>query len=136
MLHGRILLVDDNKVNQMVAGAMLERWKIRYECADDGVEAVKKFKQLKPDLILMDVQMPVCDGFAATKQIRLCESDGQRVPIIALTAEYEKLIRNKCLQSGMDDFISKPFNLEQLHAVLMKWLNPSKSEPKILSQGT
>ncbi len=122
MLNGRVLLVDDNEVNQMVAGAMLDHWSVSYKCATDGKEAVEKWQRLKPDLILMDINMPICDGYKATKRIRELEEGKSRTPIIALTASDENVEREKCLLAGMDDFINKPFDQEDLYSKLKHWL--------------
>ena len=122
MLHGRILIVDDNEVNQLVACAMLDHWSVSYKCASDGKEAVKIWQRLNPDLILMDIQMPICDGYKATKQIRQLEQGDSRIPIIAITASDEGIERDKCLMAGMDDFINKPFDQEDLYTTLKKWL--------------
>jgi len=123
MVWGRVLLVDDNQVNLMVACAMLDHWHVHYKCASDGKEAIDKWQRLKPDLILMDLQMPVCDGYSATKQIRDLESDETRTPIIALSATKENAVIDKCLTAGMDDFICKPFTSEELYEKLTKWLD-------------
>ena len=117
------MLVDDNQVNQMVTCAMLEHWKLNVKCASDGIEAVNKWKRLKPDLILMDVHMPVCDGYKATKQIRNLESAKLRIPIIALSADTGEQARNECQDAGMDDFICKPFESDELYEKLIKWLS-------------
>ncbi len=122
MLNSRVLLVDDNEVNQMIAGAMLDFWNISYKCANNGKEAVDKWQRLKPDLILMDIYMPVCDGYKATIRIRELEKDDARIPIIALSAGDERSEREKCLKAGMDDFINKPFKQDDLYSTLQKWL--------------
>ena len=122
MLQGRVLLVDDNEVNRIVACAMLDHWSVSYKCASDGKEAVEKWQRLKPDLILMDIQMPICDGYKATKRIRELERGNSRIPIIALTASEESIEREKCLKAGMDDFINKPFDQDDLYSKLKQWL--------------
>ena len=101
---------------------MLDHWNIAYKCASDGKEAVEKWQRLKPDLILMDIHMPICDGYKATRRIRKLEQGNSRTPIIALTASNENLERDKCLKAGMDDFINKPFNQDDLYSKLKQWL--------------
>lgn len=122
MLHGRVLLVDDNEVNQLIAGAMLDHWNIPYQCATNGEEAVDKWQRLKPDLILMDIYMPICDGYKATKRIRELEMGTKRTTIIALSASDEQTERTNCLDAGMDDFINKPIELDNFYSKLQKWL--------------
>lgn len=122
MLQGRVLLVDDNEVNQLIAGAMLDHWNISYKCATNGEEAVDKWHRLKPDLILMDIYMPVCDGYKATQRIRELEMGTKRTTIIALSASNEQTERAKCLDAGMDDFINKPIEQDNFYSKLQKWL--------------
>ncbi len=124
-LSGRVLVVEDNPTNQKVVASILE--KLGLECAitadgEQGVAAATGGGAA--DLILMDVQMPVLDGYAATQRIRRWESENGRVPrpIIALTANAFETDRQRCLDAGMDDFLSKPVQVESLKAVLSKWL--------------
>ncbi len=122
MLKGKVLLVEDNEVNQLVAGAMLEHWQVEYVIAANGQEAVEKWREHKPDLILMDCQMPVMDGYEATRTIRTQEKKPQRIPIIALTANGTQGDREKCFSAGMDDYLTKPFKEDDMHSMLGKWL--------------
>ena len=124
-ISGNILLVDDNLVNQAVAQGMLELIGCRVELFEDGREAVKAMAQSSYDLVLMDCYMPEMDGFEATRQIREQEPENQRVPIIALTADVQKGVQEKCWSVGMDDYLSKPFELHELKTMLEKWL-PAK----------
>jgi len=95
--------------------------------AYDGREAVGKVQDHDYDLILMDCQMPVMDGYQATAAIRrLHEGRSKHLPIVALTANAMQGDRKKCLDAGMDDFLSKPYSLTQLHAALMCWLPPPR----------
>ncbi|MFN3544707.1 MAG: response regulator [Thiobacillus sp.] len=122
-LAGRILLVEDNPVNQQVAQAMLAKLGIPADLANDGREAVEKVASHAYDLVLMDCQMPVMDGYEATAEIRrLHEGAGRRLPIVALTANAMQGDRQKCLDAGMDDFLSKPYGLAQLQMVLARWM--------------
>jgi PAS domain S-box-containing protein len=114
----RILVVDDNRVNQKVAGAMLRRHGYRFDSAGNGQEALIALSKQAYDVVLMDCQMPVMDGFAATAEIRRRESAGRHIPIIALTAGAMADERERCLLAGMDDFLAKPIDPEQLDFAL------------------
>ena len=120
---GRVLLAEDNAVNREVALGMLDSLGIRADVAHDGREAVARVASAGYDLILMDCQMPELDGYAATAQIRSGERGGDvRVPIVALTANALDGDRGACLAAGMDDYLAKPFSLEQLRSLLARWL--------------
>jgi CheY-like chemotaxis protein/HPt (histidine-containing phosphotransfer) domain-containing protein len=123
-LAGRILVAEDNPVNQEMALAVLEVLGCQADVAANGQEAVEAVARTAYDLILMDCQMPVLDGFAATAAIRRREqAQGRpRLPIVALTANVVKGFREQCLEAGMDDYLSKPFEQKQLTAVLERWL--------------
>ena len=122
-----ILVVEDNPVNRMVATQMLRRLGIRSQAVTNGTEAVAATATDEFALVLMDCQMPEMDGSEATRAIRAREaSEGrQRLPIIALTANALKGDRERTLEAGMDDYLSKPVNLEALRATLSKWLVPA-----------
>jgi len=118
-----ILLVEDNEINRMVAQSMLEYFGLIIKHAPDGKEAVALISQQTFPLIFMDCQMPIMDGYDATRTIRELERDTEKhTTIIAMTANAMKEDREKCLASGMDDFISKPFTQQELHNMLNKWL--------------
>jgi signal transduction histidine kinase/ActR/RegA family two-component response regulator len=118
-----ILVVDDNRVNRLLATAMLRRLGYRSDEATDGQQAVERHLACPYDLILMDCMMPVLDGFAATRAIRAAEAEtGRHVPIIALTASVIDGDRDKCSLAGMDDFVAKPFRQEELEDALKRWL--------------
>ena len=118
-----VLLAEDNPVNQQVAQAMLTKLGIPMALAGNGEEALELVKTRDFDLVLMDCQMPVMDGFEATAAIRrLPDGRGEYLPIIALTANAMQGDRQKCLEAGMDDFLSKPYRLAQLQAILARWL--------------
>jgi len=121
-LRVRAMVVEDNIVNQKVACRMVERLGLRADVAANGLEAVEMFELLPYDLILMDCQMPEMDGYEATAQIRQHEGSPRRVVIIAMTAEAMVGARERCLEAGMDDYVSKPVRMEELRAVLGKWL--------------
>jgi signal transduction histidine kinase/CheY-like chemotaxis protein len=123
-LHARILLVEDNPVNQELAMHMLEFLSCTCIVARHGREALVALEREGIDAVLMDCQMPEMDGFEATAAIRSREASqgGRRTPIIALTAGAVEGDRDKCLAAGMDDYLSKPFSLEQLERTLRHWL--------------
>jgi len=120
-MSGRVLLAEDHPVNQALAMAMLNGFGVHTTLARDGAEAVRACAEQDFDLVLMDCQMPQMDGFNATARIRLDERGG-RVPIVALTANAMTGDRERCLAAGMDDYLSKPFEEEDLAAVLQRWL--------------
>jgi two-component system, sensor histidine kinase and response regulator len=107
-------LAEDNPINQKLATRLLEKHGYRVQVAGSGQEAVTLSAQQKFDVILMDVQMPVIDGFQATALIREQERGRQRTPIIALTAHAMKGDRERCLEAGMDGYISKPIRSAEL----------------------
>ncbi len=111
----RILLAEDNVVNQKVAARVLERRGHRVTLAGDGAETVNLFGREKFDLILMDIQMPAMDGYEATAAIRQAERQtGAHIPIVALTAHAMTGDEERCLAAGMDDYISKPIHMDEL----------------------
>jgi two-component system, sensor histidine kinase len=114
----RVLVAEDNKVNRLVLVRMLERLGHRTVIAADGQEAVERWRSERPDLILMDYRMPKLDGLGATREIRELEARGDRVPIVAVTANALEEHRHECLAAGMDDYLAKPFTLQQLAAML------------------
>lgn len=120
----RILLAEDNVVNQEVALSMLEVLGFRVDLARDGQEAIALDRDTDPDLILMDCHMPALDGFDAAASIRRREAETGRArrPIIALTADVQKGIQEQCREAGMDDYLSKPFSQDELTAALEPWL--------------
>ncbi|MFN3690122.1 MAG: response regulator, partial [Fimbriimonadales bacterium] len=119
----RVLVVEDNPVNQKVVLRQLERWGVHAQVAPNGVEALRLFEEGDFDVILMDCQMPEMDGFEATRRIRERErvQGLPRTPIIALTANAMAEDRAACAQAGMDDYLAKPFKPEALQAVLLRW---------------
>ena len=124
-LHGvRVLLAEDNPINQEVAISLLEFLGCSVTTADTGERAVQELGQGRFQVVLMDCQMPGMDGFEATREIRRRETAGgsSRVPIIALTANAMRGDRERCLAAGMDDFVSKPFRLEDLRRTLERWV--------------
>jgi PAS domain S-box-containing protein len=117
----RVLVVEDNPVNQLVAVGLLEALGYVAQTADDGVAALEAMAADEFDVILMDVQMPRLDGYATTRAIRDGEAPGRRVPVIAMTAAAVEGERERCLAAGMDDFLTKPVAPSALAAVLELW---------------
>lgn len=123
LASGRVLLVEDNRVNRTIATKLLEKLGVETVIAEDGSKAVAAFEKESFDLILMDCQMPVMDGFDATRAIRERETAlGGRVPIVALTASAQESDRKRCFEAGMDDFLSKPLTVVELRAAVLQWL--------------
>jgi two-component system, sensor histidine kinase and response regulator len=128
-----ILLAEDNVVNQKVACRILEKLGYRVDVAGDGQAAFEAWQSGRYQAILMDCQMPVMDGYETTRKIREHEAGGKHVPIIALTAHAMKGADNECRAAGMDDYLSKPIDREQLQKTLNRWLSDpgeSSSEEK------
>ncbi len=138
LFRGHVLLVEDNLVNQQVAMGLLRKLGCQVDLAGNGREAVNAVSTVPYDIVFMDCQMPVLDGYEATAEIRKMErSEEQHLPIIALTANAMEGDREKCLNAGMDDYLSKPFKQEQIVNVLRKWLTevePSEEESPAESQ--
>lgn len=120
-----ILVVDDHRVNQMVAQSMLKKLGYRVILAGNGLEALKEYQQRRIDLVLLDCQMPEMDGFETTRRIRQLESEGGRgkhLPIIAMTAQIAEDDQSQCFAYGMDDYIAKPVKFDVLQERLLHWL--------------
>ena len=120
-----VLVVEDNRVNQLLAQAMLRKLGLRVTLASNGEEALTICRKNNFDLILMDCHMPVLDGFQATRKIRQMGEPGKHVPIIALTADVLDASREDCLSSGMNDYLSKPFHADLFREKVENWLQRS-----------
>jgi CheY-like chemotaxis protein len=118
----RVLLAEDNLVNQKVACRLLEKLGYRVDVAPDGAATVAAWQRGQYSLILMDCQMPGLDGFEATAEIRRREAGGKRIPIVALTADAMRDVQQKCLDAGMDDYLVKPIDRALLDACLRRFL--------------
>jgi CheY-like chemotaxis protein len=144
--RGRLLLVEDNPINQKVAAKMLEKMGYRVDVAGNGEEALEALQRVAYALVFMDCQMPEMDGFEATRKIRQDEDSGKlppfmlegsseivqerplKMPIIAMTANALQGDRERCLEAGMDDYLSKPLSPDELSAALERWLPASDSD--------
>jgi CheY-like chemotaxis protein len=128
-----ILLAEDNAVNEMVARRALERLGYQVDCVSDGRAAVEAWGRRQYDLILMDCQMPELDGYEATREIRARESDGQHIPIVALTAHAMRGDDIKCKAAGMDDHLTKPLDRSELDRCLSRHLRSKDATGRIAS---
>lgn len=120
--NASVLLVEDNDINRLYASSILKMWGCHFETAENGVVALEKIRNNDFDVVLMDIQMPVMDGFETTKAIRQGDPKKSKVPIIALTANATQKDFENCLTAGMNDCITKPFTQEDLFQVLTKYL--------------
>ncbi|MFT6909151.1 MAG: signal transduction histidine kinase/CheY-like chemotaxis protein [Oleiphilaceae bacterium] len=121
-LIGHILIVDDSDINRIIAQHMLEGFGLTVSNAENGQDALHQLQKNTFDLILMDCEMPIMDGYEATIAIRTIQSHKMRTPIVALTADAFEENRKKCEEAGMDDFLSKPIMEELLFKILKKWM--------------
>ena len=125
----RVLVAEDNEVNQLVIETMLSKRGFAVDLANDGSEALAKLAHDTYAAVFMDCQMPNLDGYAATGRIRAQEAGGERLPVIAMTAHAMKGDREKCLDAGMDDYLSKPLRPAALDEVLERWLGLAPAAP-------
>jgi signal transduction histidine kinase/CheY-like chemotaxis protein len=124
--RAHILLVEDNRINQMVASRMLEKLGITCDISSHGGEALQRLAATYYDLVLMDMEMPEMDGMEASRAIRASEADaggGRRIPIIAMTANAMAEDKERCLESGMDDYLAKPVAMDALKKIMTHWLD-------------
>lgn len=123
----RILVVEDYLINQELTKELLEILGCTVDVASTGHEALELVEKQRYDLIFMDIQMPKMDGYETTKEIRQLEKGSHHTPIVALTANALQGDREKCINAGMDDYISKPFRSSDLERVLSQWLEKTKT---------
>ena len=129
----RVLLAEDNPVSQLITASQLETLGIHPQLAPDGAEAVRLIQSQQPDLVFMDGQMPVMDGYAATQAVRAWEADDHHVIIVGFTAHATADAPSRCLAVGMDDYLAKPVSLESLAQCLARWF---PADPAASDEGT
>jgi PAS domain S-box-containing protein len=127
----RVLVVEDNAVNQKVAVMLLAKLGVRADVAGHGREAVDLTRMIPYDLVLMDCQMPEMNGYEATAEIRRREGSGPRLPIVALTADVVEGARERCTGAGMDDFVPKPLQIDALARALRLWLARPREDESV-----
>lgn len=119
----KILIVEDNAINVLVAGQFLKKWDVAYDVAENGEIAVQKVQNNHYDMVLMDLQMPVMDGYEATRTIRALNDKMKTLPIIAITASVMMQVREEVIKAGMNDYISKPFNPNEFYNKIKRYVN-------------
>ncbi|WP_305042866.1 transporter substrate-binding domain-containing protein [Geoalkalibacter sp.] len=129
--NARILLAEDNSINQLVVVRLLEKMGMRVDAVANGAEALRALEERPYDLVFMDVCMPEMDGYEATREIRRPESGvrNPRIPVVALTAHALEQDRRRCLDAGMNDYLTKPIDARGLEKILEKWLPPQGPPP-------
>ena len=123
----RVLVVEDNALNRQVAAELLADFGLQIEVAEDGAEALRKIEAAPPALVFMDMQMPVMDGLEATRRLR-ADPRWARLSVVAMTANAMEQDRQVCLAAGMNDFVPKPIDPQQLARVLKQWLSPARTQ--------
>ena len=129
----KLLVVDDNEMNLMVIGQYFDNWKIQFDEAKNGLEAVELVKKNQYDVVLMDLQMPIMDGYEAVKKIRSLGEEYISLPIIALSASVSNEVVARVTEHGMDDYLSKPFDPLDLYNKINTCCK-NKSEPTQISE--
>jgi CheY-like chemotaxis protein len=126
-VNTKVLVVDDNQINLMLAEELLKNYSIETDTAENGEDALLKTKDQPYDIIFMDHMMPIMDGIEATRRIRRnADNSNRATPIIALTANAVQGMREFFLANQMDDYVSKPIDIDELTRVIQKWLPPDK----------
>ncbi len=134
--QAKVLLAEDNPTNRQVAWGLLKKFGIEPEVVVNGEEAARAAQGRRFDLILMDCQMPVLDGFVATAEIRRHEEGGGQTPIVAMTAHALTGDRERCLAAGMDDYLSKPLSIHEMSRVLHRWLGEGEVDGQVNTSRT
>ena len=119
----RILVAEDNLINQQVTAGILQSFGCLVDLVTDGAQALQALAGTAYDMVMMDCQMPVLDGYAAAAAIRKRENEGERIPIVALTAHVLEGTKEDCLAAGMDDYLAKPFTKNQMRQILARWFS-------------
>jgi CheY-like chemotaxis protein/HPt (histidine-containing phosphotransfer) domain-containing protein len=134
--HARVLVAEDNATNQLVALGILKKFGVRADAVGDGAEAVRALETIPYDLVFMDMRMPVMDGVEATRRIRDPRSAvlNRDIPIVAMTANVQQEDRNRCLEAGMNGFVTKPISPEAVRAALEQWLPAAPTAPAAAAQ--
>jgi CheY-like chemotaxis protein len=123
MADTRVLVVEDDKSNQIVFSTLLKNMGLDFDLAETGRQAVDAVRQRTYSIILMDIRMPELDGLEATKTIRSLGSvNGKQIPIVAVTAQAMEGDKERCIWAGMSDYLSKPFTREELEKTILRWL--------------
>jgi CheY-like chemotaxis protein len=131
-----VLVVEDNQINQRLISYLFKNWKLQFDAANNGAEAIEKLKRKNYDLILMDIQMPVMDGYETMRKMKENGVTAD-IPVIAVTARAMKGDREKCLKAGASDYISKPVNLAALLEKMERLISVSKtSNERLLMKNT
>ena len=131
----RILIAEDHDINRFIIKKMLTEWTIDVHCVESGTEAIEAVRTGRYDMVLMDIEMPEMNGYEATRQIRSeCQDGISGIPIIAMTGHAMVGEREKCLEAGMNDYISKPFKAEKLKKVIKRWFNPANKNVSTLTE--
>ena len=134
-IHGaQLLVVEDNTINRQIAEELLRAVGMEVESVENGAEALERLKEKSFDLVFMDLQMPVMDGFEATRQIR-ADDRLAGLPIVAMTAHAMAEERERCLNAGMNDHVAKPIEIERLHAALVRWVPPRSASSPAATDG-
>ncbi|MEY4719849.1 MAG: hypothetical protein RL563_2467, partial [Pseudomonadota bacterium] len=126
LLGCKVLLVEDSATNQLVAQGYLQKIQLNVTLASNGIDAIERVREQAFDIIFMDIQMPIMDGYEATRQIRQL-ANGLQVPIIALSASVMSDVKQACLDAGMNDHLSKPIDIRSLEKQLLKWITPQST---------
>ena len=131
-LYGKVLLVEDNPVNLMLGRTILERFDVDVATAENGEIAINMLSKEQFDLILMDIQMPILDGIAATKIIRQSAMNNSNIPVVAISANLSSTLRKDCIEAGMNGFLLKPFRKSALIEKVAEYLRKERKNTELL----